>query len=1317
MKRIAEWFAAVGAAAGRKGKRLVAIVAAVAMLGGVAGVSATAMADDQSAADTQQTTATTETETPADTADGTGATAGTDGTTGTDAAAGAENQKDSANGDAAATQSGDAAADANADVSASELAKQAAPAPASVDAVAARGALPNILDNVPSTNGSIKVNLFDYDTNGKNDNINYASGSDMRPFRFGPSDSVPGHSLNAWTGNNGGLYQGIVSSDLTRDGYPQLASGSTSLGYLFGGENNVNGLADSHRHTDVDGLFQKDDNGYYTYDSASNYAQYNSEDNKFRLYNGGRFDGGLPNSTGAFMPFNSLSNNTRNYDGINGYELNEDANYYFGMTVSTRFMMPKDGKVNNNDMVFEFEGDDDVWVYLDGKLALDLGGIHNNYGGSINFATGEITYSNGALGAHASSSRPRNLSKVLGEDWNTAYQNHTLKMFYLERGSGSSNYKVKFNLPTIDSSQIQIGKETEGDVSADTEFKFSANVNYDGDDYELYTGDYDVYDTVTSTKVGETQTAIGGVITLKAGQYAELKGSDEKKIAESSKYYVKELDVAQDKYAVSANGGQVKVTQEEDSATTANVVVGNVPRTTVTNTVVTAPEHRKYIKANKDGTYDLSLNVTGAQSSSSQTTVSPTDIVVVFDTSGSMNKGMSGQTRLQVAQAAVDSMAGQLLTAENGAAGRDKNIQMALVSFSTKVGTMSNFTDTAAVITSTVNGLLAGGGTNWEAALKQANSMSSGRENAKKYIVFMSDGDPTYRDSANGYTKDCSYQRIDGNRVYLCGTGSSDPYDRNFNAAVAEANKRGDATLFSVGVSHDPDKMNSFAQQTKDTYFSAENKEGLNKAFNAIIGQIEKHSSYKNVSITDTLSDYAEFPAGFDESKVRVSAADKNGDVIAIDESNYTIHVSGKTVKVTFTDGYELQDGVTYTVTFKVRPTQKAYDDYATNKQTDGNSTGYGQVTGDSGTDAPNNDTSSGKPGFHSNADHGAELTYTAVNQVGDHKTETRGSVEYDHPVLQVKTGKIQVTKNWDPAGSAPTDDTKVTVNVYKGDHADDNQKAGTLTLTKDDGWTGSLENLAPGTYFVQESNVDGYTVSYDKSQTVNIAAADLWTAEQNMTKFDNVKTYDVAITNTLNRVDLDVNANVKVRKTVQGAAASEDFTFNLTCATGDDACEDGVTWPKDSNDSLTAAVSKDALQTIDTPADAEFPKGSTLQLKAPTGTDQAVYEFRVSENQSGKSAGWKYDTDAVTVRVTVSKRTDGSGYETKVEYVYADGDSDNTGKPESANFTNTYVAVSSLPLTGGKSARDWLVYGGGLGLMALLAAASYTVWRKRQLV
>ena len=90
----------------------------------------------------------------------------------------------------------------------------------------------------------------------------------------------------------------------------------------------------------------------------------------------------------------------------------------------------------------------------------------------------------------------------------------------------------------------------------------------------------------------------------------------------------------------------------------------------------TAPRYRKYIKANNDGTYDLSLNVTGTQSGSSQTTVSPADIVVVFDTSSSMSGSMGHNSRLEVAKTAVNSMAQHLLTSENQ--GKGSNIRMAL---------------------------------------------------------------------------------------------------------------------------------------------------------------------------------------------------------------------------------------------------------------------------------------------------------------------------------------------------------------------------------------------------------------------------------------------------------------------------------------------------------------------------------------------------------------------------------------------------------------------------------------------------------------
>lgn len=1018
-----------------------------------------------------------------------------------------------------------------------------------------------------ANDGKVKINLFDYwdssDPKGPakaagKENVNYATGGTSRneaaaAFYFNYFNGK-GKDWNGWTGS-AETSPGIVKTNLTKtgaDAVPQFSTmvtnknnAQTDMTYLFtesewakaytNGGNGLTGLFDPTEEA----------KGHYVYDSNTTYAALNSAGTGFDRSATWteRTDAWIP----KFLPFNADKSQLRI-----GFHSVRGARYAFGMTAYAKFMQPKEGKlVDGSPMTFNFTGDDDLWLFVDGMLVLDIGGIHDAASGSIDFATGVVTLvsnktttttlqalftqalkDQGKSDAEITAWMESNMVKASNGSYTTFknYTSHEMNMYYFERGHSGSNCKLDFNLVTLDSSHIQIGKETENVPEADKDknYTFNAYVNYEGTDsdkdYTLYTGKYDVYNTATGTKDGETRTTdSNGVITLKAGQYAVLLGSDAKRITESSKYKVTEINVDQDTYAVSANGGQVKVTQEKDSATTEPVSVGEVPRTTVTNAVVTAPRYRKYIKANNDGTYDLSLNVTGTQSGSSQTTVSPADIVVVFDTSGSMSNPMGDNSRLEVAKTAVNSMAQHLLTSENQ--GKDSNIRMALVPFSTTAGNVSNFTDNAMDIVSAVNGLGADGGTNWEAALKAANAkLISGRKGVKKYIVFMSDGDPTFRTSSVRTGTDWwgrpTYDDDDrrGLPAGVHGSGSSDQYGANLSSAVAEANRRGDATLFSVGVSSDPTKMRGFADQTKGSYYSATSTDELNKAFADIIGQINRKSSYKNVSITDTLSDYAEFVnADFGSNDVTVTAS-KDGNSVDLNESDYTVTVSGKTVKVTFADGYELQDGVTYTVTFKAKPTQKAYNEYAANKQND-DKTGYKDVLGADNTDADGHHTSSNLPGFHSNADHGAKLEYTVVNTVGDQTTETPGSVEYPHPVLQVKTGKIQVTKNWSD-GAEKHGNGSVTVTLKQcnaqGEDCKDVNRA--VTLNNQGQWAGAFENLAPGTYRVEESSVDGYTASYNpENQLVTLTADDLWAApdNNNMTTFDNVKTYPVTITNT----------------------------------------------------------------------------------------------------------------------------------------------------------------------------------------------------------
>ena len=388
--------------------------------------------------------------------------------------------------------------------------------------------------------------------------------------------------INEWSGS-AAVTENIVYRLLNQDGYPTVragqvidegtlnADGTTTvantskddpLDYLFDPDEHV---ASRKTYANVMGLLQIDEEGYFRFDSAKTSAQLNEDGKAFTIYNMGNCIG--------FFPFNEATNTGKGYVGIND-RADKALNHFFGVHMSTQFIQPKDGKTDQDkDITYDFRGDDDVWVFLDGVLVGDIGGNHDAATLNINFATGEVVVNKDVNNLERASTlldqyiraaledADRGSVKINGREAadlaEATYKDklngaekvevtidgtvqrfrkneaktgwiydddtyHTLDFFYLERGGFDSNMRLKYNLQEIAPTYIK-KVDQDGEGLEGVQFNLRVVKPQDNDFDEWTSGDPTA--PVENKVIATGETDASGSLTLRySGQMGTRAG-------------------------------------------------------------------------------------------------------------------------------------------------------------------------------------------------------------------------------------------------------------------------------------------------------------------------------------------------------------------------------------------------------------------------------------------------------------------------------------------------------------------------------------------------------------------------------------------------------------------------------------------------------------------------------------------------------------------------------------------------------------------------------------------------------------------------
>lgn len=545
------------------------------------------------------------------------------------------------------------------------------------------------------------------------------------------------------------------------------------------------------------------------------------------------------------------------------------------------------------------------------------------------------------------------------------------------------------------------------------------------------------------------------------------------------------------------------------------------------NVAVPQPDHTKSITYNNGGKYTLNLNVVGKDTRESHETTEKIEVVLVLDTSGSMNYCMDGSQRrcnksnperLTALKEAATSFIDATETTNDTIQDENSKVRIAIAQFGQTSGVVSSLTSDTAALKSSVNRLSANGATPADKGMTAAQTaLRQARPGAKKIVIFFADGVPTTQSAfstrvANNAVQTALAMKSAGTLIYSIGIfEGANPEQQSFgNRENDQANQFMHAVSSNYPNATAYDKANWGTGGNLGYYKATNSADDLTKIFDDIQKEITTGSAYSGVSIVDELSEYAQV-----DGVVWNMASMRNfggatyyrvtggvtlnvtnlpsGATPPVLERDYTLWYSdagnGK-IRVEFAGDYELLHNATYTLSYGIVPTDSAY---ARVNMVDGG-INY-DATGDAGTGT----TSAGKPGFRSNAS--AQVCYTFDKQ--------SACAAYQHPVLQVPSANVVVTKHWE--GGAPAGGATLRIDFMrdgssvmgKDFSADDELPTGE--------WQYTFRGVMAGDYTVTEGNIAGYHAKGNvTSVPISITRADMWSA------FDKgqTATYEASFTN-----------------------------------------------------------------------------------------------------------------------------------------------------------------------------------------------------------